>query len=173
MLETRGLCKSFGGLQVTRDVSFRLEPGERRVILGPNGAGKTTLFNLLVGTLRATSGEILIDGRPAGALSVAQRARMGVSRSYQRNNLFEDLTVRENLMLAASAAQRKSHWMIRDSFRDREVRETVEEVAEQVALTAMLDAPVRSASYGNRRQLEHWLASRRPPPSEPDEARRA
>lgn len=158
MLEVRNLCKSFGGIKVTRDVSLRLEAGERRVILGPNGAGKTTFFNLLAGVLEPTSGEILIDGQPVTRLCVADRAKRGLSRSYQKNNLFEELTVRENLMLAATAAQRKAHWMIRDSFRDPEVRETVEEVAAQVALTDMLDLPVRSASYGNRRQLEVGLA---------------
>ncbi|MEZ5932084.1 MAG: ABC transporter ATP-binding protein [Alphaproteobacteria bacterium] len=158
MLEVRSLCKSFGGIRVTRDVSFRLQPGERRVILGPNGAGKTTLFNLLAGVLPPTSGDILLEGQSITALPVAERAKKGLSRSYQKNNLFEDLTVRENLMLAATAGQRKSAWMIRDSFQDPDVRETVAEVAEQVALTDLLDAPVRSASYGNRRQLEVGLA---------------
>ncbi len=158
MLEVRGLCKSFGGIAVTRDVSFRLEPGERRVILGPNGAGKTTLFNLLAGTLKPTAGDILIEGRSIAGLSVSGRARHGLSRSYQKNNLFEALTVGENLMLAAAAAQRKAHWMFRDSFRDAAVRETVAVVADQVALTELLDTPVRLASYGARRQLEVGLA---------------
>lgn len=158
MLEVQNLCKSFGGIRVARGISFHLTPGECRVILGPNGAGKTTLFNLLVGVLRPTSGEMLLEGKSLNALSVAERAQIGLSRSYQKNNLFEDLTVRENLMLAATASQRKSAWMIRDSFRDRAVLETVAEVAEQVALTELLDAPVRSASYGNRRQLEVGLA---------------
>jgi len=158
VLEVRQLCKSFGGLKVTREVSFALETGERRVILGPNGAGKTTLFNLLVGELAPTSGEILIDGHSVGGLSVSQRARLGLSRSYQRNNLFEDLTIRENLLLAVSAGQAKTAWMVRDSFRDKEVRETVSDVAEQVALTEVMDSPVRTVSYGNRRQLEVGLA---------------
>jgi ABC-type branched-subunit amino acid transport system ATPase component len=158
MLEVRDLCKSFGGIRVTQNVSLALEQGERRVILGPNGAGKTTLFNMLVGTIKPSSGDIRVDGRSVNGLSVPERARAGISRSYQRNNLFEELTVRENLMLAAMAAQRKAAWMIRDSFRDRGVRETVEEVAEQVALTGHLDLPVKAAPYGNRRQLEVGLA---------------
>jgi len=158
MLEVRGLSKSFGGLAVMRDVSFRIKAGERRVILGPNGAGKTTLFNLLVGELEPSAGEIALDGRPLTGLSVDQRARLGLSRSYQKNNLFEDLTIRENLLLAAAAGQRKTTWMVHDSFTDGEVRRTVEETAELVALTDILDTPVRSASYGNRRQLEVGLA---------------
>ena len=158
MLEVRNLSKSFGGIKVTQDVSLTLERGERRVILGPNGAGKTTLFNLLLGVLKPSGGEILLDGTDIGHLGVAGRARRGLSRSYQKNNLFEDLTVRENLSLAAAAAQGKSNWMIRDSFHDAAVVATVAEVAERVALDTMLDTPVRAASYGNRRQLEVGLA---------------
>jgi len=158
MLEVRNLCKSFGGLEVTKNVSFALEPGERRVILGPNGAGKTTLFNLLVGELLPSSGDILIDGASITGLSVDQRALAGMSRSYQKNNLFEDLTVRENLALAASAGLSKTRWLARDSFHDPDVRGIVQDVAQQVAITDILDAPVHSASYGNRRQLEVGLA---------------
>lgn len=158
MLEVRELCKSFGGIRVTQNVSFRLERGERHVILGPNGAGKTTLFNLLVGELQPSAGDILIDGDSIIGLSVAARARKGLSRSYQKNNLFEDLSIRDNLMLAAAAAQGKVAWLMRDSFADREVAEVVAEVAERVALTNLLDTPVRAASYGNRRQLEVGIA---------------
>lgn len=158
MLEVRNLSKAFGGIKVTRDVCFSLEPGERRVILGPNGAGKTTLFNLLVGELKPSGGEIRLEGQSISPLNVAQRAKRGLSRSYQKNNLFEELTVRENLMLAAAAAQSKVTSLIRDSFQDKAIGEIVEEVAESVALTDLLDAPVQSASYGNRRQLEVGLA---------------
>ena len=158
MLEVHNLSKAFGGLQVTRNVSFKLEKGERRVILGPNGAGKTTLFNLLVGELKPTTGDILVGGTSISGMSVSQRSRMGLSRSYQKNNLFEDLTVRENLTLAAAAAQGKIAWLIKDSFRDAGVKEAVEEAAELVSLTELLDTPVKAASYGNRRQLEVGIA---------------
>ncbi|KZY32632.1 ABC transporter ATP-binding protein [Roseovarius sp. HI0049] len=158
MLEVHNLSKAFGGLQVTRNVSFRLEKGERRVILGPNGAGKTTLFNLLVGELKPTAGDILVGGTSISGMSVSQRSRMGLSRSYQKNNLFEDLTVRENLTLAAAAAQGKIAWLVKDSFRDTGVKQAVEEAAELVSLTDLLDTPVKAASYGNRRQLEVGIA---------------
>ncbi|MGG7567818.1 ABC transporter ATP-binding protein [Rhodovulum sp. DZ06] len=158
MLEVRDLCKNFGGIKVTQNVSFQLAPGERRVILGPNGAGKTTLFNLLAGTLDASSGDILLEGRSIAGLSAAKRAKAGMARSYQKNNLFDELTVRENLALAAGAAQRKAHWMVRDTFRDKGVKEAVEEAAAQVSLADHLDLPVSSASYGMRRQLEVGIA---------------
>ena len=158
MLEVRGLNKSFGALHVTRDVSLRLEKGERRVVLGPNGAGKTTLFNLLAGTLRPDSGAIRLDGADITRLPVERRARLGMSRSYQKNNLFEPLTVRENLALAAATARGLSFSLLRHSHDDPEIRETVDEVAAQVGLREVLDLPVSGASYGNRRQLEVGLA---------------
>jgi len=158
MLEVRNLDKSFGALHVTRGVSMRLEKGERRVVLGPNGAGKTTLFNLLAGTLKPDSGEILIDRTPVTGLSVERRARLGLSRSYQKNNLFESLSVRENLMLAAMVALGRAHGLLPARAADPEVAETVAEIAARVGLTELLDIPVRSASYGDRRRLEVGLA---------------
>lgn len=158
MLEVRGLCKRFGGLEVARSIAMRLEKGERRVVLGPNGAGKTTLFNLLAGTLKPTSGEILLDGAPIHHLSVERRARLGLSRSYQKNNLFEGLSVRENLALAAVTASGGASSFFSRSHESKAVRETVEEVAVMVGLADRLDLAVARASYGNRRQLEVGLA---------------
>lgn len=158
MLEVVDLCKSFGGLRVARNIAMRLEKGERRVVLGPNGAGKTTLFNLLAGTLKPTSGEIRLDGTRITDLGVAARARLGLSRSYQKNNLFEGLTIRENLALAAATAQGRGSSFFSRAHQSRSVRETAEEVAEQVGLSDRLDRQVAAASYGNRRQLEVGLA---------------
>jgi branched-chain amino acid transport system ATP-binding protein len=158
MLEVAQLCKSFGSLVVTDHVSFRLSEGERRVVLGPNGAGKTTLFNLLVGELSPTSGDIWIDGKSVTHLPVEVRARMGVSRSYQKNNLFNGLTVGENLSLAAAAAMGLSSLVTRDTHTDGEVKRTVEDVAVQVGLAEMLDMPVTACAYGYRRQLEVGIA---------------
>lgn len=158
MLEVRGLCKRFGGLEVSRNIDMRLEKGERRVVLGPNGAGKTTLFNLLAGTLKPTSGEILLDGAPIQHLSVEKRARLGLSRSYQKNNLFEGLSVRENLALAAVTASGKGSSFLSRLHESKAVRERVAEVAEMVGLADVLDLAVARASYGNRRQLEVGLA---------------
>lgn len=158
MLEVRRLSKSFRQLQAACNLSLTLAAGERLVILGPNGAGKTTLFNLLTGELRPSAGDILVEGVSIARLGVAARARMGLARSYQKNTLFEGLTVRENLMLAASAGMRKTGWLLKDSFRDPAVRAQAEAVAAQVALLSHLDAMVRALSYGARRQLELGLA---------------
>jgi ABC-type branched-subunit amino acid transport system ATPase component len=158
MLEVVNLHKSFGSLLVTDNVSFKLEKGERRVVLGPNGAGKTTLFNMLAGELAPSSGDILLRGKSVTSLPVEARARMGMSRSYQKNNLFEGFTVRENLSLAAAAAMGLSKSLFRDTHRDPSLIRAVEDVAGQVGLGELLDVPVRNATYGNRRQLEVGLA---------------
>jgi ABC-type branched-subunit amino acid transport system ATPase component len=158
MLEARGLSKSFGALRVVRDVSLALAPGERRVVLGPNGAGKTTLFNLLAGELRPDAGAVRLDGRDITRLPVHARARAGLGRSYQKNNLLPGLTVAENLSLAAATAQRRDAALLGDSFADAGVRETVAEVAASVGLSELMDAPVDAIAYGPRRQLEVGLA---------------
>ena len=158
MLETRNLTKSFGAIQVTRGVSLKLEKGERRVILGPNGAGKTTLFNQLVGEITPNAGAIHLDGHDVTALSVADRARRGLSRSYQKNTLFDGLTIGENLALSAAVALGKGQALWSDPLRSAEVRETVREVAAQVDLAPWLDAKVSAVSYGIRRQLEVGIA---------------
>lgn len=158
MLKVNQLSKDFGGIKVISNLSFTIEQGERRVILGPNGAGKTTLFHLLTGVEKASSGSISFAGKDISKLDAVRRARIGIARSYQKNNLFENLTIRENLMLAASAATGKSRWFFRDTNHDAEIRLQIEQTAEQVALSDQLDLMVNSVSYGNRRQLEVGLA---------------
>ncbi|MFC6641138.1 MULTISPECIES: ABC transporter ATP-binding protein [Sulfitobacter] len=158
MLETRKLDKSFGAIHVTRHVSLKLERGERRVILGPNGAGKTTLFNQLVGELAPSSGSIHLAGEDVTTLPVAKRVRRGLSRSYQKNTLFDGLTVGENLGLAAAVHTGHATRLWSDSLSKPEVREIVAEVAEQVMLLPYLDAKVSEISYGVRRQLEVGVA---------------
>lgn len=158
MLEARNLNKRFGAIQVTRNVSLKLEKGERRVLLGPNGAGKTTLFHQLAGEVRPDSGNILLGGRDITRLGAAARARLGLARSYQRNTLFDGLTVAENLGLAAAIAQGHARNLMRSSLSRPEVRETVAEVASQTNLTPALDQTASAISYGARRQLEVALA---------------
>jgi ABC-type branched-subunit amino acid transport system ATPase component len=158
MLEVRHLDKRFGAIHVTRNVSLRLDKGERRVILGPNGAGKTTLFNQLVGEIAPDAGQILLDGADITALPVPARARRGLSRSYQKNTLFDALTIRENLGLAAAVQAGVAASLLRDNLADARVRETVAEVAEQTQLVPYLDQRVIEVSYGIRRQLEVGVA---------------
>src|SRR6202161_1833555 len=101
-LETRGLEKQFGGLNVTRDLSLKVAQGARHALIGPNGAGKTTVINLLTGVLKPTAGRIMLDGRDITALDPHQRVRLGMARTFQINQLFLDLTPLETIGLAVS-----------------------------------------------------------------------
>lgn len=158
MLVVEHLSKSFGAVNVTKDVSFSLERGERRVILGPNGAGKTTLFNQLVGEVKPDTGLIILGNEDISDWSVDRRAQAGLARSYQKNTLFDSLSVRENLSLSAMTSLGKGGWLFTDAFHDREVVALTNDVASQVALTDFLDHRVDSISYGMRRQLEVGIA---------------
>jgi len=102
MLETRGLCKSFGALEVAREVNFRLERGARHALIGPNGAGKTTFINLLTGVLPPSRGSVLLEGEDVTSLAQARRVKRGIARTFQINQLFRGLTVQENVCIAVS-----------------------------------------------------------------------
>jgi branched-chain amino acid transport system ATP-binding protein len=101
-LETIGLEKRFGALPVANDIHFRLQPGARHALIGPNGAGKTTLVNLLTGSLAPSAGRILLKGEDITRLSQVARARRGLARTFQINNLFPALPVLENVRLAVT-----------------------------------------------------------------------
>ena len=103
-LETRNLTIRFGGHVAVDSVSCAFRPGELTAIVGPNGAGKTTYFNLMSGQLRATSGEVLVNGVDVTAFGAPQRARLGLGRAFQLTNLFPALSVFENVRLATQAA---------------------------------------------------------------------
>ena len=99
----RGVSKSFGGYTALKNVNLTVEPGERRAIIGPNGAGKTTLFSMIAGQRAPTSGAIQINGVDTTGKRPDQIWRIGLSRTFQRNQLFQQLTVWENVELACAA----------------------------------------------------------------------
>lgn len=103
-LETVGLEKQFGGLKVTRDLSLKIATGARHALIGPNGAGKTTVINLLTGVLKPNGGTILLEGNDITGLSVHARVLRGLSRTFQINQLYADLTPLETVGLAVSSA---------------------------------------------------------------------
>jgi branched-chain amino acid transport system ATP-binding protein len=158
MLEARRLHKSFGALEVTRDVSLLLPAGARYAVVGPNGSGKTTLFNLLTGELAADAGEVRLDGRDVTRLSPDARARAGLTRSFQKNNLFPDLTVRANLALALAIGRRWGAVFWRRFERMPGLGEEVERIARMIRIADFLDQPVHALPYGTQRQLEIGLA---------------
>jgi branched-chain amino acid transport system ATP-binding protein len=158
MLEVSGLCKTFGSLVVTDGVSFTVAAGAREALIGPNGAGKTTLFNLLSGELRPDAGSIRLAGRDITGLSPDRRVKAGLARSFQRNNLFLDMTVIETLATAAAARTGESRVFWRSFAGSTGLKARAEALAESVGLGDRRDALARHLSYGSQRQLEIALA---------------
>jgi branched-chain amino acid transport system ATP-binding protein len=158
LLAAESLSRAFGALSALNRVSFEVAPRERRAIIGPNGAGKTTLFNVITGQLTPTGGRILLEGRPIEGLSPHAVARRGISRSFQRNNLFPKLAVLENLRLAA-AARAPGTWSLLGRIEGQPgPLARAREVAEIVGLTERLAMPAGLLSYGEQRQLEVGVA---------------
>jgi branched-chain amino acid transport system ATP-binding protein len=108
VLSVAGLCKSFGGLVATDDVSLDLRPGEIHALIGPNGAGKSTLIGQIAGWIAPDAGTIHLMGHDVTALPVAARARLGLGRSFQVSSLAMPLSARRNAMLAAMAPRANS-----------------------------------------------------------------
>jgi branched-chain amino acid transport system ATP-binding protein len=158
ILRLDGLRRSFGALMAVNGVTLDVAPRERRAIIGPNGAGKTTLFNLITGQLAPTAGRILFEGAPVTGLSPDAVARRGISRSFQRTNIFPRLPVRENLRLAAAARARGNYDVLRSVGRHREALERAGGAAAAVGLADRLDIPAGVLSYGEQRQLEIGIA---------------
>jgi branched-chain amino acid transport system ATP-binding protein len=158
ILATETLSRSFGALSALSRVSLEVAPRERRAIIGPNGAGKTTLFNVITGQLVPTAGRILLDGAPIGGLAPHTVARRGVSRSFQRNNLFPTLAVQENLRLAAAVGTPGTWDLLGSVTRRRGPLARAREVAGVVGLSDRLDEPAGRLSYGEQRQLEVGVA---------------
>ena len=158
MFRAQGLCKSFGALEVARGISLELPRGARHAIVGPNGSGKTTLFNLLSGELSPDAGHVYIEERDVTSLPPDARARAGLTRSFQKNNLFADLTVAENLAVAVAIGGGAGRNCWRPFSRSLAVHRRAAAIAEQIRLTPHLDAVVGALPYGTQRQLEIGLA---------------
>ncbi len=157
-LEARGLVKQFGALLATDNVSFAIAPGARQALIGPNGAGKTTLINLLTGVVKPSEGRVLVDGRDVTALAPHDRVRLGLSRTFQINQLFPHLTPAKSLGLAISERNRSGADFWRVAGTRPEVVAEIEELLTRFGLEAEMDAPTRKLAYGKQRLLEIALA---------------
>lgn len=157
-IELRGIGVRFGALWAVRDVSFAVPEGQRRAMIGPNGAGKTTLVHTINGVLRPTQGSVHLRGRDVTRVSQQGRARMGLGRTYQVTNIFEDLTVLENAYMAAQALRRTKWTPLRRASRYTSVTDRAEEVLEDLGLGDRADEVASTLSHGEQRQLEVALA---------------
>jgi len=158
VLDLRGLTKSFGGLHAVKNVSFQLFTGERKAIIGPNGAGKTTLFNVITGTLPASSGQAVLFGADVTGWPSHRRTAMGMARTFQVTNLFPKLTVLDNVLLAIQGLRRMKFVMWRPLSSYREMQEKARRLLEEAGYWDRRDVEVRNLSHGEQRQIEIVLA---------------
>jgi branched-chain amino acid transport system ATP-binding protein len=158
VLRLEGVSRRFGGLVAVDGVSLTLAPRRRLAVIGPNGAGKTTLFRLIAGDVPPSQGRVFLFGREVTRLPAHRRARLGLSRTFQVSNLFDGLSVLDNVRLAAQAGQ-PGHWRRPGPVRpgDR-VGLAAMEALERAGIAARAGVRVAELSHGEQRQLEVALA---------------
>jgi branched-chain amino acid transport system ATP-binding protein len=162
-LEIKNLCKSFGGIKVTQDVSFSVKPGERRLIIGPNGAGKTTLFNQISGELKPDSGSIKVFGEDLTFQPVHRRAHAGVSRTYQIITLFPKDTLLHNVVLSLLGVSNRRFQAFSPLTVNDELFEKAESILDSVGLTGSGHLAAGEISYGEQRRVEIAVAMAQSP----------
>ncbi|MGA8652914.1 MAG: ABC transporter ATP-binding protein [Xanthobacteraceae bacterium] len=159
LLEVRGLACRFGGLEAIADLDFTVREGEIKAIIGPNGAGKTTLFNIVSGVISPSAGRIVLSGDAIDRLPAFQRARLGISRTFQNLQIFKEMTVLENVMVGCHT---RSHCgtlqaVLRTSrslAEERDIRNSSIELLARLGLFDRADEPASSLSFGESKLLE-------------------
>ena len=145
ILETKGLSKSFGGLQANTDIDFKLQEGLITALIGPNGAGKTTFVGMLCGRITSTSGRVYFNGQDISSLPAHQRIRLGIAYTFQITSIFPGLTVARNVELSLRRTKK---------LKGKEAADAVLEVLAQVNLSDRADQIAGDLSYGHQRILE-------------------
>ncbi len=160
VLEVRNLTKRYGGLLANSGINFSVQPGELRGIIGPNGAGKSTFFKMLTCEVPPTEGRIVFQGEDITSHDVCDVCQAGLTKSYQVNQLFNNLTVRQNVTIAALAKMRGAFRLdlLRHPERVPGLTQCVAETLAQVHLEARAETPVAELAYGEKRRLEIGLA---------------
>ncbi|KZL17724.1 Lipopolysaccharide export system ATP-binding protein LptB [Pseudovibrio axinellae] len=154
VLQVKGLHKSFGALQATKNVSLDLKPNEIHALIGPNGAGKSTLIGQIAGWITPDSGSIILDGEDVTGETVASRSQKGLGRSFQVSSLAMEVSARRNVMLSVQASQGSSFRFWGQIKSDRDLRETAGHWLVKVGLSGREDVAVSELSHGERRQVE-------------------
>ena len=157
-LALESLTKEFGGLMAVDHLNLEIRAGERHGIIGPNGAGKTTLFNLICGELSPTGGRVIHFGEDVTRLPTYKRTGLGISRTFQINNLFPKLTVRQNILLAAQGLDRAKYVMYRPISSYDYLYDKTRSILEEFDLWDKREVRVENLSYGEQRQIEICLA---------------
>jgi len=157
VMEVRNIRKQFGGIVAVDDVSFDVREGEILGIIGPNGSGKSTLFNCILGQLQPTSGDVHLEGRKVTGIRPCDLNKLGVSRTFQLLQVFPQLTVRENLILAG---QEHKGTMMRRLFGPRDAGLTggANKMIEFFRLGHLADEKASGLSYGQQKLLDAAMA---------------
>jgi len=161
LLRTEKLKKEFGGLVAVNEVDFTLNEGELHCVIGPNGAGKTTFFNLLTGGLEPTEGSVYLGDEDIVGLGPREILKRGMARSFQISQLFDGLTVMENIRMGLLAAKRDQltlSFALSNLESDEELKQEAYEVAERVNLGDVADQEVSALPHGRKRNLELGVA---------------
>lgn len=153
-LETRGLTIRFGGHTAVDKVSCAFSRGVLTAIVGPNGAGKTTYFNLISGQLKASEGNVILNGKDITALPASERAARGLGRAFQLTNLFPNLSVFENVRLVVQAREKKGYDIFSLARNHAELADEAHEILKRVRLQELADYQVSGLSHGDQRKLE-------------------
>jgi branched-chain amino acid transport system ATP-binding protein len=158
LLEIEHLHKAFGALHATDDVTLAVRSGETHALIGPNGAGKTTLVGQLTGELKPDGGRIIFGGRDITALSTAQRARLGLARSFQITSIFNSFTALGNVALAVQAREPNSFRFWQPAERIASLRQPAQKLLHEVGLARLGGHVAARMSHGQHRQLELGMA---------------
>ena len=158
LLETRGLCKSFGAVTAAADLSIDVRDREIHAVIGPNGAGKTTLLGLLSGELRPDAGRIRLLGRDVTHLPVHARAKLGLGRTFQVSSLLPSFSVLENVALGVQARWRASAGGLRNAAADPALNGPARDILDRLAIGALAHRPAGALAHGERRLVELAMA---------------
>jgi branched-chain amino acid transport system ATP-binding protein len=158
LLSVQGLSKRFGDRVVLQGVSFDVEAGEVHGIMGPNGAGKTTCFHTLTGKYRPDAGRVTFEGRDVAGLAPRHIARLGIARSFQLMNLFDDYSALENATIATPEFRERGFDVLSEAWRPGPARERAALVLADVGLAGKESVRAKDLAYGDRRALEIGVA---------------
>jgi len=154
ILEVKNLTKRFGGFTAVSGINISVQPKETLAIIGPNGAGKTTFYNMISGRLTPSDGQILLEGKDITGLPPHRISRMGISRSFQINNIFTDMTVRENVEVALTAFYGQSKRWYNLYATNRDIQRKAEVMLERLQIAELSNQRAGTISYGDKRLLE-------------------
>ncbi len=154
ILETAHVEKHFGGLIANQDISIKIEEGAIASIIGPNGAGKTTLFNIMTGLYKPDSGRILFQEEDITGWPIHKIVNLGIARSFQVLNIFNEISPFENIRLAVQSRKKKGFHFLRSTKYFDDINQETETVLAEIGLASDKNIPTKELSYGNKRILE-------------------